>query len=152
MKQIDIYVDGGSRGNPGKSAAAFVVIESGKIITKKGFYIGVGTNNEAEYSSVIYALRWLVENNRDYSGVNIILDSELVTKQLRGQFKIRSKNLMSLMRKAKELEDKVTTKINYKNIPREKNRLADHVVNKVLDDKQRKKSMKKNKISRPSAP
>jgi len=134
MEQIYIYVDGGSRGNPGKAAAAFVVIENGKILVKKGFYIGNGTNNEAEYSSVIFALQWLVDKGAGYDRINIFLDSELVTKQLKGKYKIKSKNLMPLMRKARVLEKKISSQINYKNIPREKNRLADYMVNKVLDE------------------
>ena len=138
MTQINIYVDGGSRGNPGMAAAAFVVVEKGKVITRKGYYIGKRTNNEAEYSSVIYALQWLVENNEKYNKVAIFLDSELVTKQLRGEYKIKSQNLMPLLKKAKALENIFPSEIIYKNIPREKNNLADYLVNKVLDKEQEK--------------
>lgn len=134
MKKVSIYVDGGSRGNPGRSAAAFVVIENGKVISKKGFFLGTKTNNEAEYSSVIYALKWLVERKEESDKVNIFLDSELVTKQLRGEYKMKSKNLMPLLKEARSLEKIISSKIVYRNIPREKNRLADHMVNKVLDE------------------
>jgi len=136
MSQIKIYVDGGSRGNPGKAAAAFVVIENGKVLTKQGYYIGERTNNEAEYSSVIYALRWLSESKEDYINVQLFLDSELVTKQLKGQYKMKSKNLMPLLKEARFLEKKISSKVTYKNIPREENRLADRMVNKVLDTEQ----------------
>lgn len=138
MTQINIYVDGGSRGNPGMAAAAFVAIEKGKVIAKKGFYIGKRTNNEAEYSSVIYALQWLVEKKESYDKANLFLDSELVTKHLKGQYKMKSKNLMPLLKKARSLENKFSSEIIYKNIPREKNRLADYMVNKVLDKVQEK--------------
>lgn len=134
MKKINIYVDGGSRGNPGKAASAFVVVENGKVVTKKGYYIGVGTNNEAEYSSVIYALKWLAGEKEKYSKVDFFLDSELVTKQLKGLYKIKSKNLMPLLRAARVLERDISSEITYTSIPREKNRLADHMVNKVLDE------------------
>jgi len=134
MTQVSIYVDGGSRGNPGRAAAAFVVIEDGKIISKKGFFLGTKTNNEAEYSSVIYALKWLVERSESLDKVNVFLDSELVTKQLRGEYKMKSKNLMPLLAKARSLEKIIYSKIIYKNVPREKNRLADRMVNKVLDE------------------
>lgn len=134
MKKVSIYVDGGSRGNPGRSAAAFVVIENGKVISKKGFFLGIKTNNEAEYSSVILALKWLVERKEEFEKVNLFLDSELVTKQLRGEYKMKSKNLMPLLKEARSLEKIISSKIVYGNIPRENNRLADHVVNKVLDE------------------
>jgi ribonuclease HI len=134
MKKLSIYVDGGSRGNPGRSAAAFVVIENGKVISKKGFFLGIKTNNEAEYSSVIFALKWLSEKKEEFEKVNLLLDSELVTKQLRGEYKMKSKNLMPLLKEARSLEKIISSKIVYRNIPREKNRLADHMVNKVLDE------------------
>jgi ribonuclease HI len=134
MTQVSIYVDGGSRGNPGQAAAAFVVVENGKVTRKKGFFLGTKTNNEAEYSSVIFALKWLTERKEVLDKVNIFLDSELVTKQLRGEYKMKSKNLMPLLKKARSLEKKISSKIIFRYVPREKNRLADHMVNKVLDE------------------
>ena len=134
MTKLNIYADGGSRGNPGKAAAAFVAIEKGKIIIKKGFYVGKGTNNEAEYLAVIYALRWLVESNSNYKKIIFFLDSELLTKQLNGKYKIKSKNLIPLMKNIRELEDRVPSTLKYNYVPREKNRLADFMVNKVLDE------------------
>ncbi len=138
---VSIYCDGGARGNPGKAASAFVVKnEEGKVIYEEGKYIGIATNNVAEYSAVFFALTWLLQMSRSnppaggqITNVNIFLDSELVARQLRGEYKIKNKNLMEYVFKIKKLEKEIGREINYKNIPRSQNALADHLVNETLD-------------------
>ena len=132
---LKIYCDGGSRGNPGPAASAFVVEEKGKIIFKKGTYLGSATNNVAEYRAVLEALKWLSENHLGRSEVLFVLDSELVTKQLSGIFKIKNENLRNYFFSIKAIEKNLGLKISYSAVPRAKNVLADLLVNKTLDEK-----------------
>lgn len=136
MTFLKIYCDGGARGNPGPAAAAFVAEEDGKVIYKGTKFLGTTTNNVAEYSAVILALVWLLKNSsiqHPASGIQIILDSELVAKQLSGKFKIKNSNLKKLFEDAKSLEKKIQVKITFSTVERSKNKLADFLVNKTLD-------------------
>lgn len=131
---IKIYCDGGSRGNPGKSASAFVVEEEGKIIYSEAKYLGIATNNFAEYSSVFNALNWLKENEKILDEeIIFILDSELVVKQINGQYKVKSMKLKELFLQIKNLLDNYFPKIIFKNVSREENAKADFLVNQKLD-------------------
>lgn len=133
--KLDIYCDGGARGNPGPAASAFVVINDKEVFYKRGKYLGKATNNFAEYSAVLMALQWLLEKNRNDINVVIFhLDSELVINQLNGNFKVKNKNLKLMVIKVRELQEKINTKIIYKLIPREKNKLADFLINKILNE------------------
>ncbi|MDR0778568.1 MAG: ribonuclease HI family protein, partial [Methanomassiliicoccaceae archaeon] len=91
---ITIYSDGGARGNPGHSAFAVVVCENNKIIHKHSEYIGINTNNIAEYRGLIYAVGHAIDSY--YDDVEFVMDSELVIKQMNGQYKVRSKNLADM--------------------------------------------------------
>ena len=92
--KILVYCDGGSRGNPGKSASAFVVEESGKIIYSSAKYLGIATNNYAEYGAVLSAINWLRENKTSQTKeIIFILDSELVVKQINGLYKVKNTKL-----------------------------------------------------------
>ena len=132
--KIFIYCDGGARGNPGPAASAFVAIQSGKVIHKSSKYLGRATNNVAEYGSVLLALSWLYKNYKTAADIIIIvnLDSELVTKQMSGLYKVKNAELKKMYLKGKGIESRLSTKILYKWTPRNKNRLADFLVNKEL--------------------
>ncbi len=134
--KLMIYCDGGARGNPGPAASAFVVEENGKVIYKESKYLGVATNNVAEYTAVIISLNWLVKNQEDFSSdtITFVLDSELVAKQLSGLFKVKNENLRNLFFTIKTLEKKVNKKISYANVLRSKNKIADFLVNEKLDE------------------
>lgn len=136
-RSLKIYTDGGSRGNPGPSAGAFAVINKGKLVHKGSKYLGIKTNNEAEYFGVILALRWL-ERNRDIllNKLNIFfyLDSELVTRQISGVYKTKSNNLKKLIIDVRNLMNSLKISIYFYSIPREKNRIADALVNKEIDE------------------
>ena len=134
---IKVFCDGGSRSNPGPAAYGFVVYDDQKIIHKGKGYIGIATNNFAEYTAVIQALLWLSEKFKKHN-LNFYLDSNLVVSQLRGIFKIKSASLRELIFKIKSLE---TTfgKISYWHIPRSKNKEADELVNQALDEELYKK-------------
>lgn len=128
---IQVFTDGGSRGNPGHSAYGFVVKVDGQTVKEQGSYIGIATNNIAEYTAVCEALTWLKDN---YNGQEIFacLDSNLVVSQLNGAFKVKNPNMITLFQKAKTLE-KNFKKIVYKHVPREQNKEADRQVNLALD-------------------
>ena len=134
-RNLLLHSDGGSRGNPGPAASAFVVEKNGKIIFSQSKYLGVQTNNVAEYFGVNLALKWL----KKYSDLNEVdkvifyLDSLLVTNQLNGIYKIKSESLRKYYLVIKELEKKIKSEITYKHVYREKNTMADLLVNKCLD-------------------
>lgn len=132
-RNIKIYCDGGARGNPGPAAYSFIVVENEKVVYKKSRFLGIRTNNFAEYSGVLAALAWLTKKSAELDAVSIFLDSQLAVKQLNGEYKVKSKNLKPLITKIKLLEDHVDTKINFYFLPRAKNKLADFLVNKTLD-------------------
>ena len=130
-----IYTDGASRGNPGHASYGFSIESlNGKIIYEEGKYIGIATNNFAEYSAVLAALNY-VGNNFDKSlVVNFLMDSKLVAEQLSGRYKIKSSNLIPLINKIRKLEDNAGL-ISYKHIPRALNFKADSLANKALDSR-----------------
>lgn len=137
--KIVINTDGGARGNPGPAACAFVIRTEGKIIYKDSKFLGVSTNNQAEYHGVLTALLYLSENKEKFSGKNIvfILDSELVARQLSGEYKTKNLELKTLLAKAKVLEKNIKARFIYTVTSREKNRTADFLVNQELDEKEK---------------
>lgn len=134
---LKIYSDGGSRGNPGYSASAFVVIREGKVIYKESKFLGVKTNNEAEYYGVLLALEWLNNNRnllKEIKKINFYLDSELVVRQILGIYKTKVFNLKDLLEKSKSILKKLKVETNFFSVPREKNRIADLLVNIEIDE------------------
>lgn len=130
-QKLVIYTDGGSRGNPGPGASAFVIYdEKNKLIEKDGKYLGKTTNNQAEYQAVILALN----RAKDVGAkeIKFFLDSELVVKQLNREYKVRDADLAPLFLKIWNLSLSFK-KITYKHIPRERNKEADAMVNEILD-------------------
>jgi len=134
-----VYTDGGSRGNPGPAAAAFIIADSsGRPIKQSGVYLGVTTNNQAEYQAVLQALTWISQNQITYSSekIDFYLDSELVARQLSGQYKIKSKELILLALRVKNIQNLLSSQniqIAFYSIPRELNKSADRLVNQALD-------------------
>lgn len=134
--KFTIFGDGGSRGNPGEAAYGFAVFnEESKNIYSEGKRLGVTTNNVAEYSAVINALRWMVTNNPTAEHIHFKLDSLLIASQMSGKFKIKHPNMKELFITAKSLEGQLSAQIIYSQIPREENKTADRLVNEALDYK-----------------
>ncbi len=134
--KLVIFGDGGSRGNPGEAAYGFAVFdEEGKNIYGEGKRLGIATNNVAEYSAVINALRWVLENDPSVSLIHFKLDSLLVASQMAGKFKIKHPSMKELFITAKRLEGELSAQIIYSQIPRIQNTAADTLVNKALDYK-----------------
>ncbi len=137
MHSLHIFTDGGSRSNPGKAASAFVVYDQeNKIVAKSAAYLGIATNNQAEYQAVILAFKWLKENKNSLSTINNVdffLDSELVVKQLKGVYKIKDKKLIELSTEVKHMQKELLFKVNFTAVRREQNKIADQLVNECLD-------------------
>lgn len=137
MKKIIIYIDGGSRGNPGPSAIGAVFCnQKGQKIKEYSEYLGEATNNEAEYKACIFALKKFkalfgkkLAKNTD---IEIKSDSELLVKQLSGKYKILDPKIQLLFLEVWNLKLDFK-KINFKSIPRDKNKEADRLVNEALD-------------------
>lgn len=140
-EKITIYCDGGSRGNPGPAASAFAVLKNGKIFYKDSMYLGRSTNNVSEYQATLMAIKWLSKNKIVQDSVTFVVDSELLFKQMTGQYKIKNEKLKTMATKIKNLERKMKNKIKYQWSPRSKNKIADRLVNKELD---RNKKLDKN--------
>lgn len=137
MKKVIIYVDGGSRGNPGPSAISSVFYnEKAEIFKKYSEYIGEATNNEAEYSAVIFALKKFKalfgKKLAETSEVQIKSDSELMVRQLNGDYKIEDEKMGKLFLEVWNLKTDFK-KIKFSLIPRQKNKEADKLVNEALD-------------------
>jgi ribonuclease HI/ADP-ribose pyrophosphatase YjhB (NUDIX family) len=126
-----IYSDGGSRGNPGPSAAAFVIVENETVIDQGGEYIGITTNNQAEYQGVRLGLERAIE--RGISSLEFRIDSMLVVNQLNGLYTIKNRELWPINERIQSLL-KSFNSIKFKHVPREMNALADALVNKYLDE------------------
>jgi ribonuclease HI len=140
MSTLNIFTDGGARGNPGPAAIGFVVKDdTGKVLVKQGKYIGETTNNVAEYTAVIEALKWLKTNCSIVQLFNcsivFFLDSKLVVCQLNGLYKIKKGHLQKLVIEIRKLEKNLGIKSSYHLLPREKNYDADFLVNKVLNER-----------------
>ncbi len=125
-----LYSDGGARGNPGKAAGAFVIFKDEAMIAKGSKYLGITTNNQAEYQGLVEGLSKLQTLTR--GEVKCFLDSELVVKQLRGEYRVKDEDLKLLFIKVCELKEKFA-KITFAHIRREKNKEADALVNIELD-------------------
>ncbi|HNY97729.1 MAG TPA: ribonuclease HI family protein [Candidatus Pacearchaeota archaeon] len=135
--KIIIHTDGGARGNPGPAAIGVVINVGEKIIKEYGRAIGKATNNVAEYSAVISALEVLAKNLGEKAKLAEVLikaDSELIVKQLKGEYRVKDPDLQKLYIKVYNLRQKFG-KIDYTHIPREQNKRADQLVNEALDKK-----------------
>jgi len=128
--KLQIFTDGGARGNPGPAGIGVVIWDGNNLVGRHKKYIGVATNNQAEYKAVILAL----EEAKKIGALELefFLDSELVVKQLRQEYKVKDKELAPLFVQAWNLGFSFK-KITYTHIPREKNKEADKLVNEAID-------------------
>ncbi len=131
MDKIIIYTDGGARGNPGPAGIGAVIYnEHKKIIAEISEYIGVATNNQAEYKALLAAFRKAADLGA--KELDCYLDSELVVKQLKGEYRVKDKDLALLFLDIHNLSLSFK-KISYTHIPREKNEAADLLANEAMD-------------------
>jgi ribonuclease HI len=126
-----LFADGGSRGNPGPAASAAVLLNPrGELIEEVGAYLGVATNNVAEWTALVLGLEAAAKRGIRKLGVR--LDSELVVKQLRGEYRVKHAALQPLSRRAQRLLSGFA-EVEIRHVPRKQNALADRLVNRVLD-------------------
>lgn len=131
-RSIEIFIDGASRGNPGPSGIGIVFLENGTVIKRLFKFIGNTTNNVAEYIALIYALQEaLIER---YESLIVKSDSELLTKQLRGEYRVKNENLKFIYDQFLHLS-RGFGKIDIVTIGREDNKLADNLANKAIDSR-----------------
>lgn len=135
--QYTIYTDGGSRSNPGKAAIGIVVKSGEELVHQQSEYLGIATNNEAEYQGFIYSLKWLLE--QDLSNIEKVtwkLDSKLVVEQLSKRWKIKEPRLQMLAQGVWKDLQQLALPYSIVHIPRAENALADALVNITLDAQQ----------------
>lgn len=126
-----IYADGGSRGNPGPSASGYVIMDATqRIMARGGEYLGITTNNQAEYQGVRLGLERAIELN--LKKIDVRLDSMLVVNQMNGIYTIKNRELWPINERIRELISHFDH-VTFRHVPRDKNQLADGEVNRVLD-------------------
>lgn len=136
-QRLQIYSDGGARGNPGPSAIAFIALnERGETVKEDTRFLGTHTNNQAEYEALLMALKFAAEQATQE--IVCHLDSELVVKQLNGQYTVKNYQLQQLWQRVQESK-KNFKKISFVNIPRTNLQIqrADALVNKTLDEQEK---------------
>jgi ribonuclease HI len=130
LKKFELYCDGASRGNPGPGAYGFVVFEDNRILAQEGQTLGEVTNNIAEYQGLVRGLEKCVELKGEE--VSVRSDSELLVKQLKGEYRVRAPHLLKLYNKAISLLQRFK-RVEIQHIRREGNHLADSLCNQALD-------------------
>jgi ribonuclease HI len=126
-----LYTDGGARGNPGPAAAAYVLeTEDGTVLDARGETIGVATNNVAEYRALVSGLAKALELGVDE--LEVVSDSELLVKQMNGEYRVKNAALIDLSLEAARLGRQIG-RVRYRAVRRTENELADALVNEALD-------------------
>lgn len=131
LKEVKLFADGGSRGNPGPSASGFVLLDmQDNVIFESGMYLGITTNNQAEYQALKFALEQA--RRMGVREVHAYMDSLLVINQMKGIFKVKNRDLWPIHEAIKTMLPDFA-KVTFTHVPRELNKLADAEVNKCLD-------------------
>lgn len=134
--KINVYTDGGARGNPGIAGFGVVIYDENKeIIFQHAKYLGIKTNNEAEYLALLSALEWVRDNKNNFniSQINFHSDSQLLVRQIQGIYKVKASNLLPLFAQAKQLLSLINLPCQFIDIRREYNTLADKLANQAMD-------------------
>ena len=135
--EVNIYTDGGSRGNPGISGYGLVVYDDQKtLIYQESKFLGIKTNKEAEYFGIIAALEWVKKNQSAYqiTQLNFFADSQLMIRQLQGVYKVKAPTLLPLFSRAQQLLLQINLPTKFTDVRREFNELADKLANKAMDN------------------
>lgn len=138
MKQLHnhtwtIFIDGAARNNPGKAGAGIVIKKDQKIVATEGFYLGIKTNNQAEYLALILALFFIQQHAAAGDTIRIISDSQLLVKQFLGEYKVRNEGLQPLFTLAQAMARAYPIEIIH--VMREDNTHADALANEGIDKK-----------------
>jgi len=134
---INVFTDGGARGNPGISGYGLVILDNKKTIHQQAKYIGIKTNNEAEYIGLIAAITWLIDHQLELNPdiINFHLDSQLIVRQIQRLYKVKAPNLKPLYQTVVKLLDQLNAKYTFKDVRREFNSIADMLANQAMDQK-----------------
>ncbi len=130
--ELTIYTDGASRNNPGEAGAGIFILRDGKPAAKIARYLGTTTNNIAEYTAAIIGMEHAVSLGA--TRVKLFADSELMVKQINGQYKVKNEGLKPLHEQVKRLMAKIG-RVEVRYIPREQNKDADALANQAIDEK-----------------
>jgi len=135
MAEITIFTDGGARGNPGPAGSGAVIYDGKKKIAEISEYLGIQTNNVAEYEALLLALKKTIElfGSPVSHPVLVKMDSELIVKQMRGEYKVKNPVLKEKHTRAKMLIAESIPHITFTHIPREENAEADQCANDAMD-------------------
>ncbi len=134
LSEVKMYADGGSRGNPGPSASGWVLFDiDGSVLKEGGKYLGITTNNQAEYQALKFGLE--DAKKMQVKRVQVYMDSLLVINQMKGIFKVKNRDLWPIYEAIRELA-KSFQKVTFTHVPRELNKEADRMVNETLDANQ----------------
>jgi ribonuclease HI len=129
---ITAYIDGGSRGNPGPAGYGVQIVEDdGAVVDELRQFVGDTTNNVAEYRGLIAALTWAVD--RGLRSLHVRSDSELLVKQLRGEYRVRNAGLQPLYHDARTLVTRIG-RVTFEHVRRERNTEADRLANLAMDE------------------
>ncbi|MBV8374308.1 MAG: ribonuclease HI family protein [Candidatus Eremiobacteraeota bacterium] len=129
--EATLFADGGSRGNPGPAASGAVLLDpSGELLEEVAAYLGIATNNVAEWTALVIGLEAAAK--REVRRLAVRLDSELVVKQLRGEYRVKKAELQPLHKRALVLLRRFE-RVDVRHVPRKENALADSLVNRILD-------------------
>jgi len=135
---LTIHTDGGSRGNPGHSGFGVVVEDESKdILYQRGIYLGIKTNNEAEYAGLIHALEWVsnYQNEHKIDSIIILMDSELIVRQINGQYKVKASHLRPLYLRCLDLISQIQCPVSFSHTLRQGNETADSLANLAMDNR-----------------
>jgi ribonuclease H / adenosylcobalamin/alpha-ribazole phosphatase len=128
---VKLFTDGGARGNPGPAAYGYVLeAPDGSVLAAHGEKIGIATNNVAEYSALIAGLEKAIDLGLPV--VEVVSDSQLMVKQMTGEYKVKNEALQGLWQEASRLARKIPS-VSYQWVRREHNELADRLLNEALD-------------------
>jgi ribonuclease HI len=130
LEVIQIYADGGSRGNPGPAGAGAVIVCGDEVLASVSEYLGHATNNVAEYTGLVRGLE--KAKALGINRVEVLMDSELVVKQMNGQYKVKHPGLIPLFEKARQLASSFG-EFKIRHIRREYNKKADALANRAMD-------------------
>ena len=144
MSISKVFTDGGSRGNPGNAGLGGVIynleeetlfedIKTKSVVHEFSKFIGVATNNDAEYLAFLQALEWVKENQEKYQKADFYSDSKLVVEQVNKKWKVKDEKIRKYVKKAWQLLEDVSIPITISHVRREKNKEADALVNQALD-------------------
>ena len=130
--KVTVYSDGGSRGNPGKSAYAIVVVSDGRVVHEHAEFLGVHTNNYAEYRGLIAAINKAIELGADEA--EFVMDSQLVIRQMTGEYRVKNPDMAVLHADAEALAALIP-KVSYRNVRRSEEHIprADALLNAEMD-------------------